>query len=103
MHDLYADLHKETGVKVIAVSVDDSRSSARVGPMVASRGWPYTILLDPNADLKRSLNVVNVPHTFLVDASGRVVYQHSSYNLGDEDELAAQIRKIAVPKKSLTP
>ena len=101
--DIYPQLQKETGVKIIAVSIDDSRSSTRVAPVVASRGWPYTILLDPNADLKRAMNVVNVPHTFLIDAEGKIVYQHSSYNPGDEEELAAQIHKIAGAKQITTP
>jgi peroxiredoxin len=41
------------------------------------------------------MNVANVPHTFLIDKAGRVVWQHSSYNPGDEDELAEQIKKLA--------
>ena len=37
-----------------------------------------------NSDLKRAMNVVNIPHTFIVDREGRVVYQSNSYNPGDE-------------------
>lgn len=95
---LMDDLVKETGVKVVAISIDDSRSQARVRPMVNSRGWPYTILMDPNADLKRAFNVNNIPHTFLVDKEGRIQWQHASYNPGDEEELADQVRALVAKK-----
>jgi len=92
--DHYAELVKEKKLRVLAVSIDDARSQGRVAPFVSSRGWPYMILLDPNADLKRAMNVANVPHTFLIDKDGRIVWQHSSYNPGDEEELAEQVRKL---------
>lgn len=94
LEDQYASLVKDKKLRVLAVSIDDARSQGRVSPFVASRGWPYTILLDPNADLKRAMNVVNVPHTFLIDKQGRIVWQHASYNPGDEEELADQVRKL---------
>lgn len=92
--DHYSDLVKEKKLRLLAVSVDDARSQGRVGPFVASRGWAYQVLLDPNQDLKRAMSVVNVPHTFLLDKEGRIVWQHNSYNPGDEDELAEQVRKL---------
>ena len=63
----YDDWTDETGVKLIAVSIDDARSSTRVEPYINAQGWEYLVLLDPNGDLKRAMNVNNVPHTFLVD------------------------------------
>jgi thioredoxin-related protein len=54
---------------------------------VNTRGWEYEILLDPNADLKRALNVGDIPHTFLINGKGEIVYQHAGYAPGDENEL----------------
>ena len=92
--DHYAELSKSKNLRLLAVSIDDARSQGRVAPFVSSRGWAYTVLLDPNADLKRAMNVANVPHTFLLDKEGHILWQHSSYNPGDEDELADQIKKL---------
>ena len=39
--DLYEDWQDETGVKIIAVSVDDTRSLSKVKPFVDGRGWEY--------------------------------------------------------------
>jgi hypothetical protein len=52
------------------------------------------VYLDPNGDLKRALNVNNVPHTFLVDGNGNIVWQHNNYEPGDENELYKQIKML---------
>ena len=85
--DLYEDWQKTTGVKIYAVSIDDARNSARVKPFVNARGWEYQILLDPNADLKRAMNVGDIPHTFLINGKGEIIFQHAGYAPGDENEL----------------
>ncbi len=91
----YDDWTDETGVKLIAVSIDDARSSTRVEPYINAQGWEYLVLLDPNGDLKRAMNVNNVPHTFLVDGNGKIVWDHNNYSPGDEEELYEELVKIA--------
>jgi cytochrome c biogenesis protein CcmG, thiol:disulfide interchange protein DsbE len=91
----YDDWADETGVKLIAVSIDDARSSTRVEPYINAQGWEYLVLLDPNGDLKRAMNVNNVPHTFLVDGNGKIVWDHNNYSPGDEKELYEELVKIA--------
>lgn len=93
--EVYEKWQKETGVKLVAVSIDDSRSMARVAPYVNGQGWEYDVYLDPNGDFKRAMNVQNVPHTFLLDGSGKVVWQHNVYNPGDENELYAKVKELS--------
>ncbi len=95
LNDVYEDWQDETGVKIYSVSIDDSRSSARVKPFVEGKGWEFETLLDVNSDLKRAMNVSNPPHTFLIDGKGKIVYQHSGYVDGSENELYKEIKKIA--------
>lgn len=94
IHDLYPDWVEETGVKLIAVSVDDQRTVDRVKPYVNGSSWEYDILLDTNSDLKRAMGVNNVPFTFLVNGKGEIVYKHNNYNPGDEYELYDKILEI---------
>ena len=94
----YEDWQKRTGVKLIAVSIDDARSMARVAPYVNGQSWDYEVFLDPNGDLKRALNVNNVPHTFLINGTGEIVYQHNNYEPGDENELFDQVLKLTGKK-----
>ena len=93
--DVYEDWQDETGVKLIAVSIDNARSMKRVAPYVNGKDWDYEVLLDPNSDFKRAMNVVNVPHTFLIDGKGKIVYQHTTYADGDEEELYELVKKLA--------
>ncbi|MGB0424786.1 MAG: peroxiredoxin family protein, partial [Flavobacteriales bacterium] len=46
--EYYEDWQDETGVTIVAVSIDDQRSVGRVAPYVNSVEWDYTILLDTN-------------------------------------------------------
>lgn len=89
--DVYPDWQDETGVKLIAVSIDDARSEPRVLPYVNGSSWDYEVLIDTNQDFKRAMGVNNVPHTFLINGDGEIVWQHNNYSPGDEDELYEQI------------
>ena len=92
--DDYDDWVEETGVKMVAVSVDDARSSKMVEPLINGKGWEYEVLLDPNGDFKRAMNVGLIPHTFLIDKDGNIVWQHTSFTEGSELELIKLVRKL---------
>lgn len=94
INDLYIDWQDETGVKLVAVSVDDERTKNRVVPYVDSKSWEYEILMDPNGEFKRAMGVNNVPHTFVIDGNGNIVYSHNNYAPGDEYELYDKILEL---------
>lgn len=94
INDVYDDWKDETGVKIIAVSIDNSRSSSKVLPFVESNDWDYEVLLDVNSDFKRAMNVITVPHTFILNGKGEIVWQHNSYVEGSEDEYLEIVKKI---------
>jgi cytochrome c biogenesis protein CcmG, thiol:disulfide interchange protein DsbE len=93
IHDQYEDRQKETPFRFIAISIDDARTMQKVKPFVAGKGWPYEIYLDVNSDLKRALNIIDVPH-ILVIKNGKIVYQHNGYVNGNEEELFEILKKI---------
>lgn len=92
--DVYEDWQDETNVKLIAISVDDSRTVKRVKPLINGKGWDYTILLDTNNDVKRALGAATVPLTLVVK-DGKIVYRHSGYSPGSENELYEKIQEYA--------
>jgi len=92
--DVYDDWVDETKVKLYAVSVDDSRTVKRVKPLVSGKGWEFDILLDTNSDLKRQLNAPTIPLTLLVK-NNKIVYRHSGYTPGAEDELYEKIKELS--------
>ncbi len=94
INEVYEDWQEETGVKLIAVSVDNSRSSSGVKPLVNGKDWDYEVYLDENGDFKRAMGVNLVPHTFLVNGKGEIVWQHTSFTEGSELELIELVRKL---------
>ena len=91
----YADWQKETGVKLVAVSIDDARNMDKVGPYVNGKNWEYEVLLDPNGDFKRAMNVNNVPHVFVVNGNREIVWQQNSASPGDDEKLYEIVKKVA--------
>ncbi len=91
--EVYEDWQEETGVKLYAISTDDTRTLKRVKPLVNGKGWEYDILLDSNKDLQRALGAPTVPVTLIIK-DGKIVYRHSGYqNAGEEDELYEELKK----------
>ena len=90
----YEDWVEETGVKIIAVSIDDSRNMSKVKPKVNAEMWEYEIYCDPNRDFARAMGVSSVPHTFLLNADKEIVWQHKGYVDGDEIELYDKIEEL---------
>jgi thiol-disulfide isomerase/thioredoxin len=97
--DDYADWQKETGVKIIAISIDDARTSSKVITDAKTKGWPYEVYLDDNQDFKRAMNVNVVPHTFIIDGKGEIVWQHNSYAEGDEIQLYENVKHLLKGEK----
>ncbi|MDB3906545.1 TlpA family protein disulfide reductase [Crocinitomicaceae bacterium] len=94
IHEEYIDWQEETGVNLVAVSVDNEQTRGRVPVYVNGVGWDYLVLMDPNGDFKRAMGVNNVPHTFLLDKNGNVVYSHNNYASGDEEELYEHLLEL---------
>lgn len=94
INEVYEEWVEETGVKVYAISIDDSRNVSRVAPLVNGKAWEFDVLLDTNSDLKRALGVGTIPHTFLIDGEGKIISQHTGYSDGDEEELYEHIQEL---------
>ena len=94
INDVYEKWQEETGVNLVAVSIDDEKTKNQVPVYVNGNAWDFLVLMDPNGDFKRAMGVNNVPHTFLVDQSGNIVYSHNNYAPGDEEKLYVEIMKL---------
>lgn len=92
--DYYADWKKDYDMELIAVSVDDPRTAAKIPAMVQEKGWDYRILVDSNKEFQQAANVSSVPFTLLVDQSGNIVFEHVGYAPGDELELEEKIKEL---------
>lgn len=95
--EVYEDWQQETGVKIIAVSIDQGQNINKVKPLVSNHGWEYDVLLDPNSDFKRALGIQMIPYVLIVDGTGNIVYKHNGYTDGAETELIEKVRELLKP------
>jgi peroxiredoxin len=98
MHELYDDWKAKYDLQIVAVCTDNTRNTQKVKPYVNGQGWECDIIMDVNQDLQRAMNIVQIPHTFLLDQKGNIIYQHSGYVEGDEFSLEEKIKAL-MPKK----
>lgn len=94
IHEVYPDWQDETGVKVVAVSVDVAQDKEKVKGFVDASNWDYEVLLDINGEFKRQMGVDDVPHAFIVDGQGNIVWAHKGYVDGGEEEIIEKLREI---------
>ena len=94
IHEQYAEWQEETGVKVIAISIDQAQNINKVKPLVDSEEWEYEILLDPNSEFRRAMGVQMIPHVFIIGGDGTIVESRSGYADGGENHLIEKVREL---------
>ena len=93
--EVYQDWVDETGVKLIAVSIDQAHNQNKVKPLVNQHGWEYKVLLDPNSEFKLAMGIPGaIPYTMIIDGKGNIVYRHNGYIEGAEEELIEKVREL---------
>jgi len=88
------DEFKKTGAKLIAISIDDSRSTGSVQSIANASGWEFNIYLDDNQSLKRALNISAIPYAIVIDKDGKIIRRIQGYNPGEEVELFAYLNSF---------
>ena len=94
----YYDKYKDQGLTVLAVAIDDSKTVAKVKPWVVGRRFTYPVLYDTNHDVKLRYHVRPVPHSFIVDTQGKIVYSHIGYRPGEEVAYEKKIKELLAAK-----
>ena len=92
--EVYDEWVEETGVKLIAISIDQAHNINKVKPLVDQNEWEYEVLLDPNSELLKALGGQMIPFVVVVDGNGKIVSKHSGYTDGAEEELIQEVRNL---------
>lgn len=94
VYDAISDWKEEADFRVVAVSVDGQRRLAHSRALVEGHGWDdeFVLLYDNDRSFMKAMSVSLVPHVFVVDGKGNVVYSHTSYVPGNENELLQSVR-----------
>jgi peroxiredoxin len=88
----YARLAHETGIRVVAISVDAEDDAVR--EWLTKHDVPFEILRDPDGEVAEQLGMRLMPTSFLIDAQGRVVKRHDGFTDEDEPQIEADVRAL---------
>ncbi len=82
---------------VVAISVDQPQTAARVRSFAQARAFPFPVLLDPDEAVYRAYDGAAMPTSVLIDRDGRIVHRNEGYRVGDEADWVARIEALLQP------
>lgn len=88
------DKYPEKEINVFAISKDSPRSMAKVKSFIRKHDYDFIWLLDSDGKVSSNYMVDAIPHSFLADASGTIIYTHTGYRKGDELDLEKELLKL---------
>ena len=95
INDVLPDWLDEADFRVVAVSTDDSRFTTKARSLAEGHGWyDFINLYDTNQEFMRAMSVSVTPQVFVVDGDGKIVYSHTGYVPGNEEELIEVIKNL---------
>lgn len=85
----------DRGLRVVAISVDQPQTAARVRSFAQARAFPFPVVLDPEQEVYRLYSASALPTTVLLDREGNVAYRREGFQPGDEAELEARFAALS--------
>ena len=94
LNEVYPDLVEDYSIKVFAIAIDDSRTSARIKPLVNGNNWEFDFYLDANMELARAMNISLTPHCIVYDGANNIIWKKSVCMEGDESVIEGELNKL---------
>ncbi len=93
------ELYQKMGdrFQYIAVSIDNTKTMAKVGPYIRSKGYTFPVLLDPNSEVFQTLGGTNVPYALMFNADGTLHSKHDGFLEGDEAKIEEELNGMNAP------
>lgn len=90
-----AEWNKETGVKLVVVSLDDPAQTANVIEFAKGLGLDTANLyFDTTKALAKAMGVSGIPHMLYLDGKGNIVNTSVGYAPGHDEEIIERVREI---------
>ena len=93
-NDLTETWKKETPARIIAISIDDSRTASGIKKTAGLHDWSFEVFWDENQDLKRALNISLIPHTIVIVRNGVIVKLYTAYVPGNEEKILSLLKTL---------
>lgn len=101
MAEVYEEWQKETGVKIIIVSIDPERMQSMSKKLIEKYNWPFEAYFDPNQELLEQLSgTSSVPQTFIYDGEFNLVKEKTGANISPKDPSVDKTKIMEIMNKS---
>lgn len=87
MHEKY----QSRGLEVVGVNLDSNISDAQT--FLASVPAKFNIVFDSKGEVPARYAVKGMPTSYLIDRHGKIIFQHTGFNLSDKDKLEEKIKQ----------
>lgn len=85
---------EELNTEIVAISIEKPSDTHKLISLVKKQNWTMQIVHDRMAYTSRELEVFDIPHTYLVNQSGEIVYHTEGYSSNLIDQYKAEIEKL---------
>jgi len=85
--------NKYENVNVITINTDKPRKKTEAKAFLKSNKFSFYSLFDPQSIVKKQMNVINIPRSFIIDPDGEIIYDHTGFQRGDEKHYVEVIEK----------
>ncbi len=85
---------KELNTEIVAISIEKPSDTYKLIDLVKKQNWTMQVVHDKMAYTSRELEVFDIPHTYLVDQSGEIVYHTEGYASNLISQYKAEIEKL---------
>lgn len=89
----FQEEHREKGVEVLAISIDDFHSRSKLAPFMKQHQLDLPVLLDEPEQLTE-YNYRGVPALYVIDREGNVAHARTGYDPQLEEKLEHEIKAI---------
>ncbi len=86
--------YREKGFRVLAISVDQPQTLARVRAFTRARAFPFPMLVDPGQEAYRLYAVSALPTSLLIDRNGFIAYRQEGFQPGEEKKIDERIQEL---------
>ncbi len=88
------DRYSSRGFSVVAINQDSPKSIAKVRSYVASQGFTFPVVLDPNGQLLQKFNGQTLPYSVMLDSMATIATTSLGYLPGDEAKIEQTLLSI---------
>ncbi|MCF7858609.1 MAG: TlpA family protein disulfide reductase [Candidatus Cloacimonetes bacterium] len=79
------ELHeKYDQVNVVTICTDKPRKKSKAISFIKSKRFSFYTLFDTKKVVQKQFNVTSIPYSLIIDQDGKILYEHTGYQRGDE-------------------